>query len=148
MNYLDILPNDVMKIINRKVQNAQIIKRRTERKENKRIQREKKQIADNKKRIYSKFVYLYERHLFLEELKEKKRLKQLEEIEEEKYREKINEQHKYLQDLILRIYDVSTDHILESELCIGGEIPYIKINFIDSRFNEFVTIIVSDNFGF
>ena len=74
MNYLDILPNDVMKIINRKVQDAQIIKRRTERKENKRRQREKKQIADNKKRIYSKFVYLYERHLFLEELKEKKRL--------------------------------------------------------------------------
>ena len=26
MNYLDILPNDVMKIINRKVQDAQIIK--------------------------------------------------------------------------------------------------------------------------
>ena len=89
MNYLDILPNDVMKIINRKVQDAQIIKRRTERKENKRIQREKKQIADNKKRIYSKFVYLYERHLFLEELKEKKRIRKLEEIEEEKYREKL-----------------------------------------------------------
>ena len=130
MNYLDILPNDVMKIINRKVQDAQIIERRTERKENKRIQREKKQIADNKNRIYSKFVYLYERHLFLEELKEKKRLKQLEEIEEEKYREKINEQHKYLQDLIYRIYDTSTDHILESELCIGGEIPYLTVTFV------------------
>ena len=45
MNYLDILPNDVMKIINRKVQDAQIIKRRIERKENKRIQREKNKIA-------------------------------------------------------------------------------------------------------
>ena len=130
MNYLDILPNDVMKIINRKVQDAQIIKRRTERKENKRIQREKKQIADIKKRIYSKFVFLYERHLFLEELKEKKRLKQLEEIEEEKYREKINEHHKYLQDLIYRIYDTSTDHILENELCIGGEIPYLTVTFV------------------
>ena len=133
MNYLDILPNDVMKIINRKVQDAQIIKRRTERKENKRIQREKKQIADIKKRIYSKFVYLYERHLFLEELKEKKRLKQLEEIEEEKYREKINEQHKYLQDLIYRIYDTSTDHILENELCIGGEIPYLTVTFVKNN---------------
>ena len=59
MNYLDILPNDVMKIINRKLQDAQIIKRRTERKENKRIQREKKQIADNKKRIYSKKIYMF-----------------------------------------------------------------------------------------
>ena len=130
MNYLDILPNDVMKIINRKVQDAQIIKRRTERKENKRIQREKKQIADNKKRIYSKFVYLYERHLFLEELKEKKRLRKLEEIEEEKYREKINEQHKYSQDLMKRMYDTSTDYILESELCIGGEIPYLTVKFV------------------
>ena len=116
MNYLDILPNDVMKIINRKVQDAQIIKRRTERKENKRIQREKKQIADNKKRIYSKFVYLYERHLFLEELKEKKKLRKLEEIEEEKYSKKINEQHKYLQDLMKRIYDTCIDHIFEFPL--------------------------------
>ena len=41
MNYLNLLPDDVMKIINRKVQDLQIIKRRTERKENKRIQREK-----------------------------------------------------------------------------------------------------------
>ena len=32
MNYLNLLPNDVMKIINRKVQDLQIIKRRTERK--------------------------------------------------------------------------------------------------------------------
>ena len=130
MNYLDILPNDVMKIINRKVQDAQIIKRRTERKENKRIQREKRQIADNKKRIYSKFVFLYQKHLFLEELKEKKRLEKLEEIEEEKYREKINEQHEYLQYLEYRIYDESTDNILESELNIGGEIPYLTVTFV------------------
>ena len=130
MNYLDILPNDVMKIINRKVQDAQIIKRRIERKENKRIQREKKQIADNKKRIYAKFGYLYQIHLFLEHLKEEKRLKKLEEIEEEKYKEKIKEQHEYLQDLMKRMYDTSTDHILESELCIGGEIPYLTITFV------------------
>ena len=42
MNYLDLLPCDVIKIINRKVQDAQIIKRRTERKENKKIQRKNK----------------------------------------------------------------------------------------------------------
>ena len=30
MNYLNLLPDDVMKIINRKVQDLQIIKRRTE----------------------------------------------------------------------------------------------------------------------
>jgi hypothetical protein len=122
MNYLDLLPCDVIKIINRKVKNLHIIERRKERKENKRMQREKKQIADNKKRIYSKFVYLYERQ-------EERRLRKLEEIEEEKYREKINEQHEYLQDLMKRMYDTCTDYILESELCIGGEIPYLTVTF-------------------
>ena len=63
MNYLDILPNDVMKIINRKVQDAQIIERRTERKENKRIQREKKQIADNKKG-YTQNLYIYMKDIY------------------------------------------------------------------------------------
>ena len=66
-------------------------------------------------------------------MREKKRLKQLEEIEEEKYREKINEQHKYLQDLVKRMYDTSTDHILESELCIGGEIPYLIVTFVKNN---------------
>ena len=61
MNYLNLLPDDVMKIINRKVQDLQIIKRRSERNENKRIQREKKRIADNKKRKYNKFVELYKK---------------------------------------------------------------------------------------
>ena len=36
------------------------------------------------------------------------------------------------------------DNISDFEFIIGGEMPYIKINFIDSRFNEFVTIIVFD----
>ena len=49
MNYLDLLPDDVTKIINRKVQDLQIINRRTERKQNKITMREQKRIADNKK---------------------------------------------------------------------------------------------------
>jgi len=122
MNYLDILPNDVMKIINRKVQDAQIIKRRTERKENKKIQREKKRIADNKKMIYSKFIYLYQQHLFLEEKKEENRLIKLRE-------KKVNEQHEYLVTLRDIVYDVKNtiDDILEIEFCIGGEIPYMTV---------------------
>ena len=124
MNYLDILPNDVMKIINRKVQEAQIIKRRTERKENKKLQREKKRIADNKKMIYSKFVYLYQKHLFLEEKKEENRLIKLRE-------KKANEQHKYLVTLRDIVYDVKNtiDNILEIEFCIGGEIPYMTVKY-------------------
>ena len=124
MNYLDILPNDVMKIINRKVQDAQIIKRRIERKENKKIQREKKRIADNKKMIYSKFVCLYQKHLFLEEKKEKEILRKLRE-------KKANEQHKYLVTLRDIVYDVKNtiDNILEIEFCIGGEIPYMTVKY-------------------
>ena len=63
MNYLNLLPDDEMKIINRKVQDLQIIKRRTE---NKRIQRERKRIAENKKRIHIKFAWLYQKHTYIE----------------------------------------------------------------------------------
>ena len=122
LDYLDILPNDVMKIINRKVQDAQIIRRRTERKEKKKIQREKKRIADNKKMIYSKFVYLYQKHLFLEDKKEENRLRKLRE-------KKVSEQHKYLVTLRDIVYDVKNtiDNILEIQFCIGGEIPYMTV---------------------
>ena len=48
MNYLELLPNDVMKIINRKVQDAHIIKRRIERKQNRKINREQKRIGEHK----------------------------------------------------------------------------------------------------
>ena len=37
MNYLDLLPDDVMKIINRKVQELHIIEMRVERKRNRKI---------------------------------------------------------------------------------------------------------------
>jgi hypothetical protein len=37
MNYLDLLPNDVMKIINRKVEDLRIISRRNERYKNREI---------------------------------------------------------------------------------------------------------------
>ena len=64
MNYLDLLPDDVMKIINRKVQEAHFIERRVERKRNRKINREQKQIADRMRDIYEKFVLLYQEHFF------------------------------------------------------------------------------------
>ena len=63
MNYLDLLPDDVMKIINRKVQDLHIIERRKERKENRKINREKKQIANRKRYIYNKYVKLYQNYV-------------------------------------------------------------------------------------
>ncbi len=48
MNYLDLLPDDVLKIIKRKVHDLQIKHRKIERKENKWKMIERKRIADNK----------------------------------------------------------------------------------------------------
>ena len=56
MNYLDLLPEDVIKIINRKVQALHIIERRKERKENRKMNREKKQKAKIKRYTYEKYV--------------------------------------------------------------------------------------------
>jgi len=63
MNYLDLLPEDLTKIINRKAQDLHIIERRKERKENRKINREKKQIANRKRYIYEKHVYLYKQYV-------------------------------------------------------------------------------------
>ena len=52
MNLLDLLPNDINKIINRKVEDLHIIERRKERKENRKINREQKQKANRKRYNY------------------------------------------------------------------------------------------------
>ena len=63
MNYLDLLPNDITKIINRKVQDLHIIERRKERKENRKINREQKRKANRKRFIYEKYVKLYKNYI-------------------------------------------------------------------------------------
>ena len=62
MNYLDLLPNDVMKIINRKVEDLRIISRRNERNKNREINIQQKITADRKRRISNKYALLY--HLY------------------------------------------------------------------------------------
>ena len=64
MNYLDLLPNDVMKIINRKVEDLRIISRRNERNKNREINIQQKITADRKRRISNKYALLY--HLYKE----------------------------------------------------------------------------------
>ena len=102
MNYLDLLPDDLIEKINKHLIESDINERRKERKKRKKIQKEKKRIA---------------------------------------------KQYKICEKLLEKCC-CKYNNISDFEFCIGGEIPYIKINFIDSRFNEFVTIIVSDNFVF
>ena len=62
MNYLDLLPCDVIKIINRKVQDLHIIERRKERKENRKMNREQEQKANRRRYIYNKYVNLYQKY--------------------------------------------------------------------------------------
>jgi hypothetical protein len=63
MNYLDLLPNDVIKIINRKVQDLHIIERKIERKENRKMNTEQKRKANRKRYIYEKYVNLYQEYV-------------------------------------------------------------------------------------
>ena len=93
MNFLDLLPDDLIEVINKKLIESQ-------NKERRKLRKEKKRIA---------------------------------------------KQYKYCEKLLEKAY-CKYNNISDFEFCIGGEIPYIKINFIDSRFNEFVTIIVFDSF--
>ena len=98
MNFLDLLPDDLIEVINKKLIETQTNERRKERKKRKKIQKEKKRIAKH---------------------------------------------YKICEKLLEKAY-CRYNNISDFEFIIGGEMPYIKINFIDSRFNEFVTIIVFD----
>ena len=63
MNDLDLLPTDITKIINKKVQDLRIIERRGERKENRKMNREQKRKANKKLCIYEKYVNLYRQYV-------------------------------------------------------------------------------------
>ncbi len=102
MNFLDLLPDDIIEVINKNLIEAQNNERRKEKERLKRIKREEKRIA---------------------------------------------KQYKYCEKLLEQAY-CKCDNISDFEFCIGGKIVYIKVNLIDSRFNEFETIIISDNFVF
>jgi hypothetical protein len=93
VNYLDLLPDDLIEIINKKLIEAQNKERRKIRKETKRAAKQYKFCEKLLKKTYSKY-----------------------------------------------------NNILDYEFCIGEEITYIKANFIDSRFNEFVTILMAHSF--
>ena len=63
MNFLDLLPYDVIKIINRKVKDLHIIERRKERKENRKMNREQEEKAYRRRYISNKYVNLYQKYV-------------------------------------------------------------------------------------
>jgi hypothetical protein len=111
MNYLDLLPNDVMKIINREIQNAHIIKRRIERKQNRIMNREQKKTADRKRHLYEQFARLYNKYIVYQQNKE--------------YSKRVDDHYKITQRLYKEIREKYGTMLLHSEECIGGDEPYI-----------------------
>jgi len=63
MDYLNLLPDDVLGIINRQVKEDYIITRRLERKENRRLNREQRKKAYRREILLLRFVLLYRRLL-------------------------------------------------------------------------------------
>ena len=113
MNYLELLPYDVMKIINRKVQDAHIIKRRIERKQNRIMNREQKRIGEHKRYLYEQFARLYKKYIIDKKNKE--------------YSKRVDEQYEYIQRLYNDIRRKYGEMILYTERFIGGDEPYIIV---------------------
>ena len=117
MNYLDLLPNDVMKIINRKVEDLRIISRRNERNKNREINIQQKITADRKRRISNKYALLY--HLY-----------------------KRNKQYVYCNKLNEAMKKELGDYYLKTDICIENNDQYIIVYFI--KLGELFRIIVYD----
>ena len=117
MNYLDLLPNDVIKIINRKVEDLRIISRRNERNKNREINIQQKITADRKRRISNKYALLY--HLY-----------------------KINKQYEYCNMLYESMKKELGDYYLKTDICIENNDQYIIVYFI--KLGELFRIIVYD----
>ena len=117
MNYLDLLPNDVMKIINRKVEDLRIISRRNERNKNREINIQQKITADRKRRISNKYALLY--HLY-----------------------KTNKQNEYCNKMNEAMKKELGDYYLKTDICIENNDQYIIVYFI--KLGELFRIIVYD----
>ena len=100
MNYLDVLPDDVKRIIDRKLKEVYIIERRIKRKENRKRNRELKEIADRKRDISKKYKRLY---LIM----------------------KTHNQYKYCYKLCDEIKEKYGNNLLQTELNIGYENPFV-----------------------
>ncbi len=111
MNYLDLLPNDVMTIINREIQNAHIIKRKIERKQNRIMNREQKKTADRKRHWYEQFARLYNKYIVYQQNKE--------------HSKRVDDHYKITQRLYKEIRKKYGTRLLHSEECIGGDEPYV-----------------------
>ena len=123
MNYLDTLPNDIMKIINREVQNAHIIKRRIERKQNRKMNRDQKEKAERKRNIFEQFARLYNKYI--------------EEQQDKEYSQKIDSHYEHTQRLYNDVLKKYGESVLNIVQCIGDDEPYVLASlFIDGKIQK------------
>ena len=123
MNYLDLLPNDVMKIIDREIQNSNIVKRRIERKQNKKNNRDQKRIAEHKIYLYEQFARLYNKYIVYQQNK--------------KYSQRVDDHYERTQKLFNDILKKYGELLLHSEQCIGGDEPCIIATlYIDGKIQK------------
>ena len=125
MNNLDLLPDDVMKIINREVQKAHITKRRIERKQSTKINRDQREKTECKRCIYEQYARLYNKYIEYQKDKE--------------YSQRIDKQYKHTQRLYKEILKDYGDLLLHSEQCIGGDESYIIATIlIDGKIQKLI----------
>ena len=121
MNYLDLLPDDVTKIINRKVRDSKIAERKKQRKENRRL----KNIEENQERIYNKFVMLYKKYKYISSMKRFMRGSVIQE-------RIIDNNYKYCETLYESIQIKYGSSLINSEFYFHNKIPYIKVSFLSN----------------
>ena len=73
--------------------------------------------------------------MYIEKRKENERIEKLEEEELKVYTKKINEQYEYLQKISKSINDKCGDYVLNLNLCIGGETPFIIATFFLEKYH-------------
>ncbi len=100
-----------MKIINREVQNTHIIKRRTERKQNRKMNRYQKRIAERRRYLYEQFARLYNKYIVYQQNKV--------------YSQRVDGHYEYTQRLYNDIRKKYGKLFLHSKECIGSDEPYI-----------------------
>ena len=71
-----------------------------------------------KKLIYEKYAGLYRKHLYI--------------LESELNKKRINEHHKYCDELYEKVKLRFGPNLIQTEYFINGDYPYIKIAFISS----------------
>ena len=123
MNYLDTLPDDIIKTINRKVQDAHIIKRRIERKQNRKMNRDQKEKAERKRNIFEQFARLYNKYI--------------EEQQDKEYSQKIDNHYEHTQRLYNDVLKKYGESVLNIVQCIGDDEPYVLASlFIDGKIQK------------